>query len=139
MAIETVTVACKFPNGYVLCAFDPVEDIENTPNGTRSVKRFRRRPGSDFKLNGVSHRQNMMPKSEIMNSFAITTGVPKDIWDNWYSYFKDTDAVRNGMIFAHGKVESVRAETSEKQKEKSGLERLDPNAKPAGIESLSRN
>jgi hypothetical protein len=73
--------------------------------------------------------------SLVIGGHGITEGVDADLFNAWMTANKDSAAVKNGLIFAHGKTESVKAEASEKKGNKNGFEGLDP-AKPApGIEA----
>jgi len=128
---STVSVACKLPHGLELRLFKPVKTFEPVlgGNGSREVLTHQPLPGS-VQIAGNSHPQNHGPRSPIVGGFALTHGVPKDFWDQWYDANKDADMVRNGMIFAHTETRSTEAEAKEKEGLRSGMERLDPNNLP---------
>lgn len=126
-----VTAHCKLPHGIILRVFGFEERDEYTGSGggTRKVKTAVELPQRAI-LNGWSHPQNKAPGCLLVNGFAITSGVDKDLWDLWLSQNKDSDIVKNGLIFAHEKEANATAENKEKAKVRSGLERLDPDDLP---------
>ncbi len=68
------------------------------------------------------------------NGFGLTSGVDKDMWDAWLTENKDRDLVKNGLIFAHEKQSSAKAESKEKADLKSKTEpmkQVDEKIKPA--------
>lgn len=132
----TVTVASKFPMDFTLRLFDFVKRYEPIlGGGQREIKIAERRHGAkDFIVQGNSWAQNKGPHQQINCGYAITHGIPKAFWDEWLEQNKDADFVVNGMLFAHAETASTMAEAREKEKERSGLERLDPKKLPKGIE-----
>jgi hypothetical protein len=133
----TVTVASKFPMDFTLRIYDFVKRYEPIlGGGQREVKIAELRRGSkEFIVQGNSWLQNKGPHQELNFGYAITRGIPKAFWDEWAEQNKDAAYVVNGMLFAHDEVASTMAEAREKEKEKSGLERLDPKNLPKGIET----
>jgi hypothetical protein len=132
----TVTAACKLPHGLTLRVFDMVETQEAVMGGGfRPVKMARELP-TRITLKGVSHAQNAAPNAPMISGFALTHGVPKEFWDLWLAQNKDTDVVKNGLVFAHEKDGSTAAEAKEKEKVRSGLERLDPKALPKSLAKI---
>jgi len=127
---DTVVVACKLPHGLILRVFEMVEfDEPVLGGGFRRSKISQERP-ERFTINGFSHPQNRAPSHAIVEGFALTPGVPKELWDRWLSQNQRSDMVKNGLIFAQPKTEMAEAASVERKKIKSGLERLDPNALP---------
>lgn len=104
--MATVTVGCKIPNGLHL----DLGDKRVTLNGANS--------------------------SSIVGGHGITENVDKQFWDTWYAKNKSLDFVKNGHVFADEKDVNTKAKAKEREKEKSGLERLDPDAKPDGVTDL---
>jgi hypothetical protein len=133
----TVTVASKFPMDFILRLYDFVKRYEPVMGGgTREVKIAERRRGSkEFIVQGNSWPQNKGPHQQLNFGYAITSGIPKAFWDEWLEQNKEADYVANGMLFAHAETASTMSEAREKEKEKSGLERLDPKNLPKGIET----
>lgn len=131
---ETVTIACKLPHGIVLRAFHMAEVSEPVMGGgSREVKKAQQIPG-EFTVLGVSFPQNGAPRGRMEFGFALTMGCPRELWERWLKDNKDTPMVKNGLIFAHGSEKSAVSEAREKEAQRSGFERLDPNKLPKGIE-----
>lgn len=130
---EVVTVGCKLPHGVVLRAFRPTTRHEPVMGGGTREVTIHEPTGETFQVHGNSHPQNAAPAHLMAGGFALTTGVPKKLWDDWVKANADADMVRNGLIFAHGETRSVEAQAREKEGVRSGLERLDPNNLPGGL------
>jgi hypothetical protein len=132
--MPTVTVACKLPHGLKLRLFNMVETQEPVMGGGfRTVKVAQERPES-VTVKGWSHAQNMAPNAPLVGGYALTQNVDKDLWDAWLAANAQSDVVKNGLIFAHEKSVNVEAEAKEKKDKRCGLERLDPNKLPRGIQ-----
>jgi hypothetical protein len=130
----TVTVACKLPHGLVLRVFNMVEAQEPVMGGGfRKVKVAQERP-ERAEIKGWAHPQNHAPKAPLIGGFALTAGVDKDLWDTWKTQNAESDLVKNGLIFAHEKADSVQDQAKDQRALRSGLERLDPKKLPRGIE-----
>lgn len=139
-AAATVTVACKYPGGLILRRHVMREKIELVMGGgTRTVQEAVA-TGEQAVVNGPAREPGKMPLQrgpggapvkdthvDLASGFALTPGVPKDIWDSWLEANKDSAIVRNGLIFAHGQAASVRAQAKDHEKQRSGLEPIDPN------------
>ncbi|KMJ45450.1 hypothetical protein ABLB69_14425 [Xenorhabdus khoisanae] len=95
--MSTVVIACKLANGLYLEV------------GEQRVS-----------VNGFA--RNMVDE----NGFGLTYGVNAELWQAWLAENKDRDLVINGLIFAHEQEASTKAEAKEKQKTKSGTERIQP-------------
>jgi hypothetical protein len=133
----TVTVASKFPMDFTLRLFDFVKRYEPVMGGgVREYKIAERRPGSgEFIVQGNSWAQNKGAHQQINCGYAITHDIPKAFWGEWLEQNKEADFVKNGMLFAHAETASTMAEAREKEKERSGLERLDPANLPKGLQA----
>lgn len=131
----TVTVACKLPNGVILRGFNFEMRAEQVMGGgTRDVK-VAVDGGQRVVINGMATAPNSQrldmagAQVSIVSGFALTHGVDADLWENWLSMNKDSDMVRNGLIFAQGKPLDARSQAREHREQKSGMEpmaRLDP-------------
>jgi hypothetical protein len=126
----TVTVACKLPHGLVLRIHEPVETEIPVMGGGVKVERHFKPTGREFTVAGNAHPQNEAPIAPIASGFALTHGVPKDLWDKWLEQNRLLPAVVNGLIFAHEHSAKSRDEAKEKIGVKSGLERINPNELP---------
>jgi hypothetical protein len=130
----TVTVASKMPNGLILRVFDMVETQEPLMGGGfHTVKVARERP-ERIVVNGNAHPQNKSPMCQIVAGYALTPGVSKELWDLWRKQNESSLLVKNGLIFAHENSRNTEAEAAEKKDIRSGLERLDPERLPKGIQ-----
>jgi hypothetical protein len=136
----TVTVASKLPFDLVMCLYDFTQQFEPVMGGgAREYKIAQQRRGSKmFIINGCSYAQNKGPHQQLSDGFAITHDIPKDFWDEWKEQCKEADFIVNGLIFANEQARSTYAEAKEKAGEKSGLERLDPNNLPKGLQQADR-
>ena len=123
---STVSIACKIPMGLVMKLYDWTKQFEPVMGGgSREVKvAVERYNAKQYTINGNSYAQNEAPAMQIANGFALTHGIPKDFADEWFEQNAESPMVKNGLIFAHSEYASVIAETKEKAKERSGLERL---------------
>jgi hypothetical protein len=101
---NTVTVGCKLPHGLHLDVAGKRVTVEGTNGAT------------------------------IIGGHGITRNVDKAFFEEWLRINKDSDAVKNELIFAHEKDASTAAEANEKEGNRSGFEGIDP-AKPGnGVE-----
>lgn len=130
----TVTVACKLPHGLILRIFDMKETQEPVMGGGYRATKTAQEREQRITVFGVAHPQNAAPKCEIVAGYAITHDVPKDFWNLWLQQNKESAVVKNNLIFAHDTIESTKAEAKEKIAVRSGLERLDPEKLPKGLE-----
>jgi hypothetical protein len=126
-ASETVTVACKLPNGLILRNF-AMEDADEPVlgGGTRVVKRAKQLPGQVV-IKGNAVPFGVVPQHQISSGFALTDGVDKAFWDKWIKDNQDLDAVRNGLIYASPKRDFVEGIARENAKKRSGLEPMNPD------------
>lgn len=128
----TVVVACKHPNGLHLRTF-VMREIEEQQQGGNVRKTQRAEMADVFTVAGPSKPHNREVDRQIQDGYALTPGVPAALWNTWLAQNKDSDLVKNGIVFAHGATNDVRAEVTEKAKVKTGLERIDPKAIPKNL------
>lgn len=140
MSTETVTVACKMPHGIVLRLFDMVSAQEAVQGGGyREIQKARARPQT-IKINGYLEKYDpKLPPASRTSSFALTSGVPKDFWEEWLKQNHDLTMVTNGLIFAHKSSASSKAESREKEKIRTGLEPIDPDHLPRGVKTYAQD
>lgn len=143
---KTVTVACKIPSGLVLQLCEEQDRSEAVMGG--GVKNFKQffKVGEKVTLNGFSvprgpdfDADNVQP---VAGGFGLTYGVNAEFFRKWMEQNKDSDMVRNKLIFAHEKPEYVRDKAKERQADVlSGLEPLkqagDPRA-PRGVRTAEK-
>lgn len=128
----TVTVACRHPNGVHLRTF-AMREIEEQQQGGNVRKTKRAEMVDVFTIAGPSKPHNREVSRQIQDGYALTPGVPAALWNTWLEQNKDSDLVKNGIIFAHGSMNDVRSEATEKSGVKTGLERIDPKAIPKNL------
>ncbi len=105
---RAVVVSCKVPNGLFL-------DVVNKSIQQRVAVR------------GSNH-------ADAVGGFGITENVDADHWEQWLAENKQTDVVKNGFIFASGKVNSARDEATDKAELTNDLEPLNQDKPVPGIE-----
>jgi hypothetical protein len=136
---ETVTVACRMPNGVVLHVDEFVDVRITSPGGTETVKMARPVRGESIVLNGyavsVADIQAGRASGQVIaGGFGLTSGVPKDFWDAWLVQNQNTDLVLRGIVFASKNNGAAQATAIERSGEvKSGLEPMDPDNLPPGL------
>eukprot|EP01037_Dinobryon_pediforme_P023421 gene23421-24867_t len=137
-AADTVTVACKIPNGLQLRVFK-TEDVEEAVlgGGTRTVKRATQ-VGDIVKIHGPASPFGVAPKAPIAGGYALTHNVPAEFFAEWMKQNADSDLVRNGLIFASAKPDTTTGWAKERESVRSGLEPIDPTKLPKGIEPASK-
>ncbi|MDB5448416.1 MAG: hypothetical protein JWQ97_3733 [Phenylobacterium sp.] len=119
---ETVTVACKLPNGLILRVFDMVEHDEPVMGGGfRSVSRAHQ-TGTDVVIKGAAAPFGM--EKPLVGGYALTSNVDADFFTRWLEQNAESDMVRNRMVFAHGRADHVRGQAREQDEITSGLEPL---------------
>lgn len=138
----TVTVACKLPHGLMLRAFrQPAEAAkrlaDGRPDPMTPAAELDEALGS-FVLNGFSFPQGEAPTALLSGGYAITSGVPKNLWDAWLAQNAGSDLVRNKLVFAHEKADAAMGFSREHAENKSGLERIDPTKPSRGIATATR-
>ena len=124
----TVTVALKHPTGIVLEVFE--KKTLQVPDG---VGRLRdetvfRSTGKQYALNGnrvpVVDGVVVAPNYQIIGGYALTPGIPKDVWDKWLEQHPDSDLVENGLITAYEALDMAQDFAKENAKTRSGMEPL---------------
>lgn len=129
-ASDTVTVGCKLPNGLILQNFR-MEDYQDQVmgGGTRTAQRSVRLEET-YRVCGSSIDIAKMALGEVPNlvigGYGITSGVPREFWEEWERTNKNTPLVRNGLIFAMPDDARARARAAEGAKLRTGLEPIDP-------------
>lgn len=138
MSTDTITVACKLPHGLILRLFDMIEGNEAVAGGGfKVVKRAQPRP-EVVVLNGylTQHKGNAIPVASPMSSFALTHGVSKDFFERWLSENQELDAVKNGLVVAHGT--DTAGAARERADTVCGLEPINPAKLNGKIKSYSK-
>jgi hypothetical protein len=131
---DIVSVACKIPSGWMLQLHAPQTFTAVTPVGNHEVTQYfpieedaNGNPAS-FRLNGPAHPQNEGPRCRVVLGFAITRGVPRDLWERWCVQNKTLPAFKNGMI--HEYKDNDRGSLKEYREQRTGMERINPANPP---------
>ena len=124
---ETVVVALKHPGGLILHYFQKQVQQEATRDGFRNVE-VSVRVGEPFTLRGNAataelERQALIPDQ---GGYALTHGVPKALWDQWYSHNKSSPLVTENLIAGFPNEFEALAWAKLHGTIRSGLERIDP-------------
>lgn len=131
---ETVTVACKHQTGLILRLHE--QHKESHPllgGGLKEVDVYRPIPDAVVKINGPSLPKDAnADRPAITAGYALTHGVPKDFWDAWCEQNKDSDLLKNRIIFAHVRTDAVNGMAKEGKAVRSGLEPIDPTTDEKG-------
>jgi hypothetical protein len=109
---ETVTVACKLPNGLMI----RVGDQEQRLNGP--ARFITPQPG----------RVNLNPIEDIVYNAGFTV-VDKQLWDAWLKDHKLYEPVKTGHVYAMPNRNEATAKAKDFEKKATGLEPIDPLAK----------
>jgi hypothetical protein len=129
---DFVTVACKVPNGIRIRAFQKVEETEATPTGVKKYTIVKGIVGTEFDCAGPASTNHVSPNMFDMLSrshpggYALTNQVPREIWQSWLSYNRDTPLYREGLIFALGDPADAAVEARSRASITSGLEPINP-------------
>lgn len=103
-----VIVGCKLPHGIVL---------ENPLD-----------PAQKVTLNGLN-------KIEIIGATHATTEVDAEFWDLWEKSNPDFAALKSGAIFVAKTAAEAKSIAKEYAKEKTGFDKLIPDAKENGVKT----
>lgn len=104
----TVSVACKLGNGLII-------DLD----------------GRSYTLQGSN-------SDEAIAGYGITEGIPEDFYKQWSEQYKDLPAVKQGLIFANTRRESVVSQARQQKDLKTGLEPIDPAKPGMGVQPADK-
>lgn len=128
---DVVIIGCKIPNGLIL---DEEREIDyNEPIMGGGIYRGKRwvRTGVRYTLNGPAVSAEQFRSGDIdhlvIRGAALTTGIPREFWENWLKRHKDNSFVKQRLVFAAADEGSARSMAAELAKVKSGLEPIDPD------------
>lgn len=132
-APNTVSVACKFPVGLRLRVWEYAEQhVDVMGGGQRTIQVPR--PHSKFPdeviVKGPAVPFGQFPTVPIVGGYAITHGINAEFFELWLFQHKDTDLVKNRIVFSSDKLaaatDHVVKEAIELASIRTGLEKLDP-------------
>jgi hypothetical protein len=123
---DTVTVACKLPAGLIIRGMRP--DVRMVPvlGGGHREEKYWKEDGRRVEILGNAKPQNGEFKTRVEGGYALTHGVPKDLWEQWLDANEDQPMVQKGLIMAFGSVEDAAGFGRDNRAIRSGLERLNP-------------
>lgn len=126
---RVVTVACKLPHGIKIRDHVERTEFENVMGGgTRKVKRWRPM-GKIYRIKGPNVPLQFLRLIEVVGGYAITTGIPLNIFERWLEWNKGSAMVRNHLIFGGENRDDVIAKAKEYESSKTGVEPLDTRMK----------
>jgi hypothetical protein len=128
-ASDTVVVGCKLPNGIVLQNWKMVETTEPSQQGYKKIN-MAVRDGEPVRLRGAAVPFGKMPLHAITSGYALTYGVKRDFWEHWRESNKDSDLLKNNIVFACGDEQRARDYARDHEKVVTGLEPVDPTKPP---------
>lgn len=140
----TVAVASKMPNGLILRLFRMEPFREPVLGGGYRESERAVQTGDEYTLHGTAFsieqaKLGNFPRHQTAGGFSITTGIPRDYWDEWLRQNEKSDMVRNGLIFAYDSEQRTRDAAAERDKVRSGLEPLDPDNPPPDVRRVRRD
>jgi hypothetical protein len=121
---ETVTVACKIPNGLILRVFRMIENMEPVLGGGHRAAKVAEQIGAPVAIHGSRVAVGEVPKCKIVAGYALTPGVSKEFFELWLEQNADSELVSNNLVFAHESLDSAEDEARDYAKQRSGLEPL---------------
>ena len=79
--------------------------------------------GKKVRLNGKNSARIDHPAA-----YGLTEQVPADVWEDYVKVYAQSNVLKNGMVFAASDKRGVEDAAKEVEKEKTGLEQVDPTA-----------
>lgn len=126
---RTVTVACKLSHGIRIRDYEEGVDHERVMGGgSRKVKVFRPK-GPTYRIKGPNVPDVLKPLVEVHGGYAITHGMPADVFERWLKWNEDQPFVKNNLIFGDEDADKVRGMAREFAEKKTGTEPLDTKMK----------
>lgn len=136
----SISVACKMPNGLKLRVFKPIQEFDDVVGGGKRPATIWKPYGDavEIKGNAVPREQEKYFPTEY--GFAITSNIDKDFWDVWLEQNKESDIVKNKIIFAFEKKADIQVESKKLESVRSGFEPLnkDKDHRVAAIGRVSK-
>lgn len=127
-----MTVGCKLPHGIIL-QLNRMEKHYEPVLGGGSRETERAIPhGARYFVRGTAHPQNEAPKALIYEGFALTSGIPAEVWTEWCKQHSDADVLDRDrpLLRAFARQGDTEAWARESRDARTGQERLNPDALP---------
>lgn len=131
-----VTVACKIPNGLRLRVFQMIKSQELVMGGGVREMQIANPVGEPILINGPAVPFGAIPNFLIVGGYALTEGVDKETWDAWLAANKESQMVKNKLVFAYEKDGMAAGAAHEHEEIRTGLEPMVPDTDPRGRSSL---
>lgn len=122
---NTVVVACKHPPGIFMTVYEMGDHRVAALGGGMHVEPRSVAKNKPFKINGPATPFGQAPKGLVVGGYALTSNVPEDLAKAWMEQNKESDLVRNNLIYIADKADNAAAKAKEQKAVKSGLEPLD--------------
>lgn len=136
-ARDVVTVACKLPSGFIMREFAERTEIEQVMGGGTREITVHRETGHQVVIKGAAYRIGDTPPI-LVNGYRLTPDVPKPLWDNWYAANKNSDLVKNHLVYANAERDSVKAWSREHESAQTGFEGIDPEKPGQRVRGVER-
>lgn len=129
---DTVTIACRVPNGLVLHVDRMVEYTEQVMGGGVRTGVVAEADPQTYTLAGPAIDIARLTRDQgldklVAAGFGLTPGVPTEFWEAWLEQNRDSHLVRNHMVFAQPNEMRARAQAKEMRDVRSGMEAIDPD------------
>lgn len=134
-----VTVACNLPHGIVIRPYEWVPGREPILGGGVKETKIARPLGTSFVINGIARKMGEDLAHRVVAGYAITEGVPKDVWDQWVEDNKSSAMVTNKCVFAYEQADRAIAEAKDNKGRRTGLEPLAQDGDPRTPRPTNRN
>jgi len=137
---DTITVACKLPSGLWLRVFRQSEvdvPISGMPGQFRKETQSRL-VGAPFRIAGAAQPVGAAPRALVVGGYALTTGVPRALWEEWLEQNRDSAIVRNSIVYAMDTREEAHDRAVEQEEVRSGLEPIDPRTRTQTVNGDER-
>jgi hypothetical protein len=125
---RSVAVACKLPHGLVVRDFVKVTRSEPTLGGGSRAFEVYEHVGPRYRLKGPAPalaRNPITRSTEIVGDYAITEGIPADVFERFVEANKQSAFIVNQLIYGHEDGRRVRSWARDHEKTKTGFEPLD--------------
>jgi len=127
---DTVTVACKIPNGLILQNYEMEDGFEPVFGGGSRPIKMARPVGEQIKINGSARAIGSDPDAKrVIGGYGFTYNVPKDAFEKWLRDNSELEMVKNKLIFAHESIDHATGQAADFKSFRTGLEPLNTESK----------
>lgn len=134
-----VTVACKVPNGVLLRLFKMVPSSEPVLGGGRRETTIAEVIAAPVKIHGPARPFGADPVALVVGGYALTPNVDADFFAEWMRQNADHDMVKNNLIFAHEKRDTVEKKAEDRSEVLSGLQPMDMSMVQKGTQIVAKD